>query len=100
MNTAPVVRLSLPPVVLPVFDPSWKDKCRACAHFQPYGLSEWRCRQVTLKDVRPKLCASDAAGSGWMRRLKGPAIGAYCIDAREEGAPCGPEARLWEARGA
>jgi hypothetical protein len=95
MKTAPVARL-FAPAVLPVFDDSWKDKCATCVHLHCAPPSpEWRCQKVKMEDVRPK----KPTGLGW-KHLKGPAIGAYCIDAREEGKPCGPEARLWEAWGA
>jgi hypothetical protein len=91
MKTAPVARL-FAPAELPVFDDSWKAKCATCAYLH-HGPSspEWRCRKVRMEDVRP-------AGSLTWRHLKGPAIGAYCIDAREEGALCGPDALLWEDR--
>lgn len=96
MKTAPVARLLLPPIVLPVFDDSWKGRCGTCAHLHRGPSSpEWRCRKTTMEDVRP----AAFPGLGW-KHLKGPAIGAYCIDARGEGKPCGPEARLWEQWGA
>ena len=92
MKTAPVARL-FAPAVLPVFDDSWKNKCATCVHLH-IGPSrvEMRCRVVTMEDVRP----AAFPGPRW-KHLKGPAIGAYCIDAREEGKPCGPEARLWNS---
>jgi hypothetical protein len=92
MKTAPVARL-FAPAVLPVFDDSWKDKCATCVHLnRGPSSSEWRCRKTTMEDVRPK----KPTGLGW-QHLKGPAIGAYCIDAREERKPCGPDARLWNS---
>jgi len=91
MKTAPVARL-FAPAVLPVFDDSWKNKCYTCTHLHHEPpLPGWRCRKTPMEDVRPE----KPTGLGW-QHLKGPAIGAYCIDAREEGKPCGPEARLWE----
>lgn len=58
-----------------------RDACRTCSHHMPpavFGDGE-RCRRLQ----RP------IGGGGYGRRIH-----PYCIDARDEGAECGPAASL------
>lgn len=58
-----------------------RPKCRTCAHLVLVdgheGEEDMRCRQM---------------------RQNGPRGHGYCIDARAETGPCGPEAKLWEGK--
>lgn len=76
MRTAPVAVIQFAPAVLPVFDPSWKAKCRTCSGFSDVATG-MRCTTVVPE-------AQD-----WSRKWL-----VYCIEARE--GECGPEAKLWE----
>jgi hypothetical protein len=66
--------------MLPVFDPSWKSACESCIHVRPMGEYGMRCAAVPLP-----------TSSGKHQR---GLIGKFCIDVREEGAACGPDAVL------
>ena len=71
--------------VLPVFDPTWKDKCLACGNLTA------RPRNVgTRKEHTMMHCA---AIKGHDER--GKYARTNCIDARSEGGPCGEQAVLF-----
>ena len=78
MRFAPVA-VMIPPAVLPVFDPSWKAECKSCAHVWDGGQSGIRCRAVPMS---------------WNAKHHAGKMGMFCIDAREDGAVCGPDAAL------
>jgi hypothetical protein len=91
-----------------------RDRCRACAHHVQQGFTHnsdgslgERCAAVKLIDMRTvptyeehpdilrhrkKPRTSHSAGRG---RAQMPA---YCIDARLEDAPCGPNAKLFKEK--
>ena len=60
-----------------------RDQCERCAHFAlregDEGESIMRCKAVRVAPRRSR-----------------PTLGAYCIDARSEGAACGPDAILYK----
>ncbi len=77
-----------------------REKCRACLYHTRMGtvnnrggsLGE-RCSVVTVGEmagVWKKLYGRRALGP--------PAEMAFCIDARSEGAPCGPEAKQFRSK--
>lgn len=64
----------------------WAERstCRACAH---------HLRDERVKDRGGERCALSTVWIGC--RDRGRRIFAYCIDTREPGASCGPEAALF-----
>lgn len=77
-----------------------REACRRCLYHTSMGpasrghggLGE-RCSQVTVRDM------VDVWRQVYGRKQPGPPDEmVYCIDAREEGAPCGPEAKLFKQR--
>jgi hypothetical protein len=74
LKHAPVAAIVFTPAVLPVFDDSWKTKCRTCVWFRPQSSGALHCAST---------------------EIPGYSNGVPCIAAREEGNECGPNARLW-----
>ncbi len=77
-----------------------RDKCNACVHRKDKGQSVTgrgglgdRCTATLVRDMAPLWMATyDKANIGPPDEL------VYCIDARLEGAPCGPAARLFKEK--
>lgn len=78
----PVAVMVARPASLPVFDDSWKDKCRACAFLQEKAPS-MRCLAEQKKPDRKK------GDSPFIRSA---------IEMRDVDGACGVEARLFEKR--
>jgi hypothetical protein len=85
MKWRPAVQVVMEPARLPVFDDSWKPKCRTCTHFDERTHFDSTGR----KDSTSMCCTV----TGWVT----PTKPLNCITAREEGGVCGPDATRWEA---
>lgn len=84
MDVAPVATIIAPPAALPVFDDTWKARCKSCRHYRPGTITR---TGATMRCVK----ADHKRSAGGLTS---------CGDARSEGGQCGPDARLWEARDA
>jgi hypothetical protein len=78
VKRAPVAVMVAKPFELPVFDDSWKAKCRTCVGLElvpnPGGSTAMHCSRAVQHNYNN---------------------GLPCIAAREEGSNCGPKAALW-----
>lgn len=82
MKRAPVAVIVAAPASLPVFDDSWKAKCRTCASYREN-------REIPTQATM--LCDHIDCVPRFGRASK-----VSCGDARQAGAACGPGAKLWE----
>ena len=65
-----------------------REKCESCRHLT---------RRLHARDeVQHEAMRCRAALKS--PRASRPSLGIYCIDARDEDGPCGPEARLYEPK--
>lgn len=63
-----------------------REKCRACANLETEEMARvMRCKLVPIA-TEDQRASNMFAGRG---------LTAYCIDAREPGAACGPDAKLF-----
>lgn len=68
-----------------------RELCRRCAHHS--SAAGERCVAVRVLGN-----PASTAKSTLLRRLRTQARCAYCMDARDAGAPCGPDATLFEEK--
>lgn len=71
--------------VLPVFDPTWKDKCLACDKLVAHHNAKGTKNEHTMLH-----CAATIPEGGRTLFHK-----SACIDARDDDGPCGPGALLF-----
>lgn len=75
-----------PPAELPEFDDKWKAACLSCKHLQ-HERPAMRCAVAPLPGSKALQAMHESRGL-WM----------YCIDARDINGPCGPDAKLRDAK--
>lgn len=76
----------------------WKQrpKCRACANHKVSALGAELCTKLTQHEHAQKPHARNLARG--FDKKRGAVALLPCIDGRSEGAPCGPAAKLFEAK--
>ena len=71
-------------------------KCRACANHKVSALGAELCTKMTQHEHAQKWHSRNLA-RGFDKR-RGNIAYLPCIDGRAEGLPCGPDAKLFEAK--
>ena len=56
------------------------------------------CRHLNLREGQSGESVMRCYAALTFRRPSREPLGVYCIDSRDEDGPCGPEARLYEAK--